>query len=76
MFKRSAGSRPEHDRQTVENWASVRFELTEQTRQAVDDYLRATGKKSGEFMFNGRRGPDRSMTARQQKTERHSVLIS
>jgi hypothetical protein len=24
------------------------FELTEQTRQAVDDYLRAAAKKSGE----------------------------
>jgi integrase len=25
----------------------VRFEVTEQTRQAVDDYIRATGKKPG-----------------------------
>src|SRR4030088_762390 len=37
----------------------VRFELTEQTRQAVDDYLRLAGKKPGEFMFTGRRGPGR-----------------
>jgi integrase len=29
----------------------VRFELTEQTRQAVDDYARAAAKKPGEFMF-------------------------
>jgi integrase len=43
----------------------VRFELGEQTRQAVDDYLEATGKRSGEFLFAGRRGPDRSMTTRQ-----------
>ena len=43
----------------------VRFEITEQTRQAVDDYLRVTGKKPGEFMFTGRRGPGRSMTTRQ-----------
>jgi integrase len=43
----------------------VRFELSEQTRQAVDDYLRATGKRSGEFLFTGRRGPDRGMTTRQ-----------
>jgi integrase len=43
----------------------VRFELTEQTRQSVDDYLRGAGKKPGEFMFSGRRGPDRSMTTRQ-----------
>ena len=34
----------------------VRFEVTEQTRQAVDDYIRATGKKPGEFLFGGRRG--------------------
>jgi integrase len=43
----------------------VRFELTEQTRQAVDDYLRVAGKKPGEFMFTARRGPGRSMTTRQ-----------
>src|ERR1019366_3234118 len=43
----------------------VRFEITEQTRQAVDDYLRVTGKKPGEFMFAGRRGPGRSMRTRQ-----------
>jgi len=29
----------------------VRFELTEQTHQAVDDYLKATGKVAGEFLF-------------------------
>jgi len=33
----------------------VRFEVTEHTREAVDDYIRATGKKSGEFLFGGRR---------------------
>ncbi len=43
----------------------VRFELTEQTRQAVDDYLRAVTKKPGEFMFTGRRGSGRSITTRQ-----------
>jgi integrase len=42
----------------------VRFEVTEPTRQAIDDYLRATGKKAGEFLFSGRR-PNRSMTTRQ-----------
>jgi integrase len=42
----------------------VRFELTEQTRQAVDEYLRARCKQSSEFMFGGRRGADRSMTTR------------
>src|SRR6476660_6724426 len=29
----------------------VRFELTEQTRQAIDDYLKASHKKPGEFLF-------------------------
>jgi integrase len=43
----------------------VRFELSEQTRQAVDDYLKATGKRPSEFLFTGHRGPGRSMTTRQ-----------
>src|SRR5260221_5958262 len=43
----------------------VRFELTEQTRQAIDDYIRAAGKKPGEFLFAGRRGPGRCFTTRQ-----------
>ena len=43
----------------------VKFELTDQTRQAVDDYLKATGKKPGEFLFTGRRGIGQCMTTRQ-----------
>src|SRR4030081_3360596 len=43
----------------------VRFELSEQTRQAVDDYLKATGKRPGEFLFTGRRVADRNMRTRQ-----------
>jgi integrase len=43
----------------------VRFELTEQTRQTVDDYIKAAGKKPVEFLFIGRRGLQRSMTTRQ-----------
>jgi len=43
----------------------VKFELTEQTRQAIEDYLRASGKKSGEFLFTSRRGSDRCMSTRQ-----------
>ena len=34
----------------------VKFELTDQTRQAIDDYLKAARKKPGEFLFTGRRG--------------------
>src|ERR1700744_5087870 len=31
----------------------LKFELTDQTGEAVDDYLRPSGKKSGEFLFTG-----------------------
>jgi hypothetical protein len=40
----------------------VKFELTEQTRQAVDDYLAAAGKKPAEFLFTGHRAIGRPMT--------------
>ena len=43
----------------------VRFELTEVTRQALDDYLRASGRRPGQCLFPGRRGPDRHLTTRQ-----------
>jgi integrase len=43
----------------------VKFELTDQTREAVDDYLRATGKKPGEFLFTGSGRSGQSMTTRQ-----------
>lgn len=43
----------------------VKFEITEQTRQAVDEYLAMTNKLLGEFLFTGRRGKDRSLTTRQ-----------
>ena len=43
----------------------VRFELSDQTRQAIDDYLKAANKRPGEFLFAGHRGPNRSMTTRQ-----------
>src|SRR5260370_8657422 len=43
----------------------VRFELSEQTRQAIDDHLKATNKRPGEFLFTGRRGPQTNVTTRQ-----------
>ncbi len=43
----------------------VRFELTEQTREAVDDYIKAAGKMPGEFLFASRRNRERCMTTRQ-----------
>jgi integrase len=42
----------------------VRFELTEQTRQAIDKYLRMTRRKPGEFLFAGR-GTGAGLTTRQ-----------
>jgi integrase len=42
----------------------VRFELTEQTRLAIDEYLTTCGKKPGEYLFNGRRA-GQGMTTRQ-----------
>jgi len=44
---------------------SVRFELCEQTRQAVEDYLRAANKKTGEFLFPSRADFGQSMSTRQ-----------
>ena len=43
----------------------VKFELTDHTRQALDDYLKAARKKCGEFLFTGRRGVGQCMTTRQ-----------
>jgi integrase len=43
----------------------VRFELTEVTRQALDDYLRGKSRKLGDYLFPGRRGPDYPLTTRQ-----------
>jgi integrase len=43
----------------------VRFELTEQTRQAIDEHLAATRKRPGEFLFNGRGRKGRCLSTRQ-----------
>jgi integrase len=43
----------------------VRFELTEITRQAIDGYISASGMKTGQFLFPGRRGAARSISTRQ-----------
>jgi integrase len=42
----------------------VRFELTEQMRQAIDEYLRITHRKAGDFLFAGR-DDGRGLTTRQ-----------
>ena len=44
----------------------VRFELTDQTRMAIDEYLRLTGRKPGQFLFAGRKDDaKRGLTTRQ-----------
>ena len=43
----------------------VRFELTEQTRQALDDYIKVASRKTGEFLFSSRRRAGQGMTTRQ-----------
>lgn len=43
----------------------VRFEVTEQTRQAVDDYLRTAERKQGEFLFGAQRHQHRGLSTRQ-----------
>ena len=54
------------DRATVrQKKTPVKFELTDQTRQAIDDYLKAAGKKPGDFLFTGRHGLGQCMTTRQ-----------
>lgn len=43
----------------------VRFELTDQTREAIDAYMRATEKRPGDYLFPSRRFPGRPLTTRQ-----------
>src|SRR5262249_5051100 len=48
----------------------VRFELTEQTRSAIDDYVRVEGKKPGDCLFSGRR------SGKGMSTRQYSRLLS
>ena len=43
----------------------VRFELTEQTREAIDAYMKETCKRPGDYLFPSRRFPGRPLTTRQ-----------
>jgi len=49
----------------------VTFEITEQTRQAVDSYLATKNKRPGDFLFNGHGGNDYHLSTRQ-----YSRLVS
>jgi integrase len=56
------------DRATVrqsKTGGPVRFEITEQTRQAIDEHLAASGKHPGDFLFHSRRAKDRCLSTRQ-----------
>jgi integrase len=43
----------------------VRFELTDQARMTIDEYLKLTGRKSGQVLFAGRGDGARGLTTRQ-----------
>jgi hypothetical protein len=59
VTRRSCDHTPEKDGEPV------RFEMTEQTREAVDSYIGAAIKKPGDFLFGSRRGRDRPIATRQ-----------
>ena len=40
----------------------VRFELTDQTWQAIDTYLRSSGRQPGQYLFAGRVDGSRALT--------------
>lgn len=43
----------------------MKFEITEQTRDAIDTYLKAKQKRSGDYLFESRSRPDRCISTRQ-----------
>jgi integrase len=43
----------------------VRFEITEQTRQALDEHVAASRKRPGDFLFHSRRDKRRCLSTRQ-----------
>jgi integrase len=43
----------------------VKFEITEQARQAVDRYLAHSGKTADDYLFTGYRGSNRPLSTRQ-----------
>ena len=53
----------------------VRFELTDPTRQAIDDYLRLTGRMPGQFLFPGR-GDPHGLTTKQYARLVHEWVVS
>ena len=54
----------------------VRFELTDQARVAIDEYLRLTGRKAGQVLFAGRGNGERGLTTRQYARLVHEWVAS
>jgi integrase len=54
----------------------VRFELTDQTRLAIDEYLRTTGRKPGQFLFAGRGDGPHGLTTKQYARLVHQWIAS
>lgn len=54
----------------------VQFELTDQTRLAIDEYLRLAGRKPGQFLFSGRGDISSGLTRRQYARLVHYWLAS
>jgi integrase len=54
-------------RQRKTGWP-VRFEMTEQTRQAIDDYISQRGRASGPYLFPGRGSKGHLTTPTVRKT--------
>src|SRR4051794_36298076 len=62
------------DRATVQQRKTghpVRFELTEQTREAIDDYVKLAGKVPGRFLFGSRGYHERDIA-----TQQYARLVS
>lgn len=57
-----------YDRATIrqrKTGCPVKFEITEQTRQAIDEYIKAADKCPGEFLFDGRKDGCHCLSTRQ-----------
>jgi hypothetical protein len=53
------------NRSPEEDWQAGSVELTHQTRQAIDEFLRLAGRKAGQFLFAGRGDGSRALTTLQ-----------
>lgn len=54
----------------------VRFELTDQTRSAIDEYLRLTGRKPDQLLFPGRADGPHGLTTKQYARLVHEWVAS